>query len=68
MQSSADLGMPLMDGLQVAAALRKESHLQDAFLIALTGWGSAADRRRSRRRDLMPIYPSPPSWRTLERY
>ena len=42
-----DLGMPLMDGLQVAAAFRNESRLQDVFLIALTGWGSTSDRGRS---------------------
>jgi PAS domain S-box-containing protein len=42
-----DIGMPGMDGYEVARRLRGESHLQGAVLVALTGWGQEEDRRRS---------------------
>ena len=38
-----DLGMPLMDGLQLARELR-ERHGADLPLIALTGWSDRAKR------------------------
>lgn len=40
-----DIGMPEMDGLQVAAVLRQQAELSDLFLVALTGWGGEEDRR-----------------------
>jgi CheY-like chemotaxis protein len=43
-----DLGMPGMDGYQVAAEIRKDPALSGIRLIALTGWGSEEERRRSR--------------------
>lgn len=42
-----DLGMPAMDGYEVARRLRK-AHGPDLMLVALTGWGQEEDRRRSR--------------------
>jgi two-component system CheB/CheR fusion protein len=42
-----DLGMPGMDGYEVAAEIRKDPALSDVRLIALTGWGSEEERRRS---------------------
>ncbi|HEU0033426.1 MAG TPA: ATP-binding protein [Kofleriaceae bacterium] len=41
-----DIGMPGLDGYQVAAELRARG--SRALLIALTGWGQPEDRRRSR--------------------
>jgi PAS domain S-box-containing protein len=41
-----DLGMPGMDGYEVAQRLRQEEG-QGITLIALTGWGQEEDRRRS---------------------
>ena len=41
-----DIGMPRMDGYEVARRLR-EKH-GELVLIALTGWGQAEDHRRSR--------------------
>lgn len=41
-----DLGMPEMDGYELARRLRSEPG-GDLPLIALTGWGQKADRRRS---------------------
>jgi signal transduction histidine kinase/ActR/RegA family two-component response regulator len=42
-----DIGMPGMDGLEVARRLRDELGLQDVLLVAMTGYGQDEDRRRS---------------------
>lgn len=41
-----DLGMPGMDGYQVAAALRRMSGLEHVFIVAYTAWNDAATRAR----------------------
>ena len=43
-----DLGMPGMDGCELAAALRRSPESKDTVLIAVTGWGQAEDQRRTR--------------------
>src|SRR5439155_159747 len=43
-----DIGMPGMDGYEVARRMRGDPALREAVLIALTGWGQEEDRRRSR--------------------
>ena len=42
-----DLGLPLMDGYEVARALREDPRHQGVFIAALTGWGADGDRRRT---------------------
>ena len=42
-----DLGLPGMDGFEVARALRREPSLQAVRIIAVTGYGSETDRRRA---------------------
>ena len=42
-----DLGMPLMDGYEVAQRLRQDPAVDGALIVALTGWGQEEDRRRS---------------------
>jgi CheY-like chemotaxis protein len=42
-----DIGMPGMDGYELAQRLREEPGLAKLVLVALTGWGQAEDRRRS---------------------
>jgi PAS domain S-box-containing protein len=42
-----DLGMPHMDGLEVARRMREDPEMRDATLVALTGWGQREDRRRT---------------------
>ena len=42
-----DIGMPGMDGLEVARRLRQDLGLKQALLVALTGYGREEDRRRS---------------------
>lgn len=41
-----DLGMPGMDGYQVAAALRAVPDYDDVALIAFTAWGDVLTRQR----------------------
>jgi PAS domain S-box-containing protein len=43
-----DIGMPEMDGYEVARRLRRLPALRDAVLVALTGWGQDEDRQRSK--------------------
>jgi PAS domain S-box-containing protein len=43
-----DLGMPGLDGFEVARRLRANPDLAYLKLIALTGWGQEEDRRRTR--------------------
>ena len=42
-----DIGLPGMDGYQVAQRLRQQPDLAGAALVAVTGWGSDADKRRA---------------------
>jgi CheY-like chemotaxis protein/anti-sigma regulatory factor (Ser/Thr protein kinase) len=43
-----DIGLPSMDGYQVARAVRKQRDLDDVLLVALTGYGQEEDRQRSK--------------------
>jgi PAS domain S-box-containing protein len=43
-----DVGMPGMNGIDVAHALRGHPTLAKTTVVALTGWGQAEDRRRTR--------------------
>jgi CheY-like chemotaxis protein len=42
-----DIGMPGMDGYEVARRIRQQPEWRDLMLIALTGWGQEEDRRRT---------------------
>ena len=42
-----DIGMPGMDGYEVARRIRARPDAQGTALIALTGWGQERDRRRT---------------------
>ncbi len=42
-----DIGMPGMDGHEVARRIRQQRGSEEMTLIALTGWGQEEDRRRS---------------------
>ena len=42
-----DIGMPGMDGYEVARRIRDRADNRELMLIALTGWGQEEDRRRS---------------------
>jgi CheY-like chemotaxis protein len=42
-----DIGLPGMDGHEVARRLRERPEFGSATLVALTGWGQESDRRKS---------------------
>jgi signal transduction histidine kinase len=42
-----DIGLPGMDGFEVARIIRRDPTLSKLLLIALTGWGQEEDRRRA---------------------
>jgi len=42
-----DLGMPRIDGCEVARRLRREPWSEGLYLIATTGWGQAEDKQRT---------------------
>jgi len=43
-----DLGLPGMSGYEVAKQIRLNPKRSDVTLVALTGWGSEADKQRSK--------------------
>ena len=43
-----DIGLPVMDGYEVAQRLRKVTETHHSLLIALTGYGQRGDRERAR--------------------
>jgi CheY-like chemotaxis protein len=42
-----DIGLPRMDGYQVARHLREQPAMETVLLVALTGYGQDEDRRRA---------------------
>lgn len=42
-----DIGLPRLNGYDVARRIRQQSWGRDVILVALTGWGQEEDRRRS---------------------
>ena len=42
-----DIGMPRMNGYDLARRLRERAWAADSVLVATTGWGQAEDRRRA---------------------
>jgi len=43
-----DIGMPMLDGYEVAKRIRAQPWGQRITLVALTGWGQDVDRERTR--------------------
>jgi CheY-like chemotaxis protein len=42
-----DIGLPGLDGFEVAKQMRQQPILQKVVLVAMTGYGKASDRQRS---------------------
>jgi CheY-like chemotaxis protein len=62
-----DIGMPGMDGYEVARRLRKTPGLEKTVLAALTGWGQQEDRRRTAEAGFNHHLVKPPEPQALER-
>ncbi len=43
-----DIGLPVMDGYELARRVRERHELRDVVLVALSGYGQETDRERSR--------------------
>jgi PAS domain S-box-containing protein len=61
-----DIGMPGMDGYEVARRLRQQPDLEQLVLAALTGWGQQEDRRRSVEAGFNHHLVKPPDQKSLE--
>jgi CheY-like chemotaxis protein len=42
-----DIGMPGLSGYELARAVRGDARLEGTYLVAITGWGQAADKARA---------------------
>jgi CheY-like chemotaxis protein len=62
-----DIGMPGMDGHEVARRIRQRPACRDLRLVALTGWGQEDDVRRSREAGFDGHLIKPADIRTLEK-
>jgi signal transduction histidine kinase/CheY-like chemotaxis protein len=61
-----DIGLPGMDGFDVARALRSAGQLQGSFLVALSGYASPEDLRRAAEAGFERHLAKPPSIEELE--
>ena len=61
-----DLGMPGMDGVEVARRIRQHRDLDSVRLVALTGLGQATDRRRTQDAGINHHLVKPASMRDLQ--
>jgi CheY-like chemotaxis protein len=61
-----DIGMPAMDGYEVARRLRQQPGLEKVVLAALTGWGQQEDRRRTAEAGFNHHLVKPPDPKVLE--
>jgi signal transduction histidine kinase/DNA-binding NarL/FixJ family response regulator len=43
-----DIGLPVMNGYEVARVLRRRPACDDVYIAAVTGWGQDEDRRKAR--------------------
>ena len=61
-----DIGMPGMDGYEVARRLRTQPGLENVVLAALTGWGQQEDRRRTAEAGFNHHLVKPPEPKAIE--
>ena len=61
-----DIGLPRMNGFEVARTLRSEPRFHETMLVALTGYGADEDRRRSREAGFDMHLIKPPSIDVLQ--
>ncbi len=63
-----DLGMPGMDGFEVARRLRALPGSDGVLLVALTGWAQGEDRRRCHEAGFDGHLPKPVEWDALRQF
>jgi PAS domain S-box-containing protein len=61
-----DIGLPVVDGLQVARRIRQEPGLRKVLLIALTGYGHDEDRQATRDAGFDHHLSKPVEFKTIE--
>jgi CheY-like chemotaxis protein len=62
-----DIGMPDIDGYEVARRLRQQSGLEDVVVAALTGWAQQEDRRRTSAAGFDHHFVKPPDPQLLQK-
>jgi two-component system CheB/CheR fusion protein len=62
-----DIGLPGMDGYDVARAVRQDPALRSTFLVALSGYALPEDLERAAAAGFQHHLAKPPSVDTLER-
>jgi CheY-like chemotaxis protein len=63
-----DLGMPKMDGFELARAFQAHPALRGVMLVALTGWGQPEDRQRTAEAGFHHHLVKPLDMQTLRRF
>jgi CheY-like chemotaxis protein len=61
-----DIGMPNMDGYETCRRLRAQPSGQNAFIVAVTGWGQPHDRERATAEGFDAHLTKPADLRALE--
>jgi signal transduction histidine kinase len=61
-----DIGLPGMDGYELVATLRQHECCKDSVIIAISGYGQEADRRRSREAGFDHHLVKPVDYETLQ--
>jgi CheY-like chemotaxis protein len=54
-----DIGLPAMDGYEVAAAIRADPAIASTYLVAVTGYTSPDDERKGARAGFQRYLPKP---------
>ncbi len=63
----SDIGLPELDGYEVARRLRQEPEFRDVLLVAITGYNGEDDRRRSKEAGFDHHLAKPADVRELQR-
>jgi len=61
-----DIGLPGMDGFEVARKMREQAIFKDVVLVAMTGYGQVSDRRRSKEAGFDHHLVKPPDFKKLQ--
>ncbi len=62
-----DIGLPAMDGYEVARTIRRDPRFDDVLIVALTGYGQEEDRHRSRQAGIDEHLVKPAAVEDIER-